>query len=68
MDVTAEMLDAAILKAVETGLLSRRAMRERDSHPDCALVKMVIQAALDRLPEHLPGGRCQRCAGGSAAV
>lgn len=47
--VTEEMLDAAMSKAVEAGLLPRNARREeRQEYQE--LVRFVLQAALDAAP------------------
>lgn len=47
--VTEEMLDAALKKAVEAGLLPRTAWRE-DRQEYQELVRYVVQAALDVAP------------------
>ena len=47
--VTEEMLDAALKKAVEAGLLPRNACRE-DRQEYQELVRFVLQAALDVAP------------------
>jgi hypothetical protein len=47
--VTEEMLDAALKKAVEAGLLPRNACRE-DRQEYQELVRYVVQAALDVAP------------------
>lgn len=51
MEVTREMLDAALRKAVETGLLPRHALRHGGLYPERDLVRLVIEAALQHLPE-----------------
>jgi hypothetical protein len=59
MNVTNDMLKAAIEKAIEAGLLPKYA-RKADSVAEHAMIKLVLQAALDarsRIPpassEHL---------------
>ncbi|OWW18689.1 hypothetical protein [Noviherbaspirillum denitrificans] len=47
--VTEEMLDAAVRKAVEAGLLPRHACRD-DAHGYQELIRFVLQAALDAQP------------------
>lgn len=46
MKITMQMLDAAIRKAVEAGLLPRDALRE-ESCGDRELIRHVVEAALD---------------------
>jgi hypothetical protein len=46
MNVTEEMLDAAMKKAVEAGLLPRHACRE-DMSVNQELIRYILQAALD---------------------
>lgn len=46
MDLTEEMLDTAVQKAVEAGLLPRHACRE-DRYGQRELIRFVLQAALD---------------------
>lgn len=46
MDLTEEMLDTAVQKAIEAGLLPRHACRE-DRHGQRELIRFVLQAALD---------------------
>jgi hypothetical protein len=54
--VTEEMLDAALRKAVEAGLLPRNACREeRQEYQE--LVRFVLQAALEAAPS---GGKVSR--------
>jgi hypothetical protein len=48
MNVTEEMLDVAMKKAVEAGLLPRHACRE-DLSVNQELIRHVLQAALDTL-------------------
>jgi hypothetical protein len=60
VNVTEEMLDAAIRKAVEAGLLPRHA-RHEDLSGNQELIRYILQAALDTLasvdPERRPGGQ-----------
>jgi hypothetical protein len=49
MDVTYEMLQAAMRKAAEAGLLPRHA-RSEDARINQELVRAVVQAALDASP------------------
>lgn len=55
--VTEEMLDAALKKAVEAGLLPRNAWRE-DRQEYQELVRFVLQAALDAAPASARTYRC----------
>lgn len=48
MNLTEEMLDAAVEKAVEAGLLPRNACRE-DFAANRDLIRFVLQAAIDRV-------------------
>lgn len=48
MDITDTMLQAAVRKAVEAGLLPRRACRE-DAKESRELMRLVVQAALGAL-------------------
>lgn len=54
--VTEEMLDAALRKAVEAGLLPRNACRE-DRQAYQELVHLVLVAALERSPSSVKGAR-----------
>lgn len=49
MDITDAMLLAAVRKAVEAGLLPRRACRE-NTQENRELMRLVVQAALNALP------------------
>lgn len=49
MDITDAMLLAAVRKAVEAGLLPRRACRE-NAQENRELMRLVVQAALNALP------------------
>lgn len=49
MNVTEEMLQAAIKKAIEAGLLPRRACHE-DAQINKELMRLVVQAALNAQP------------------
>lgn len=46
MKVTKHMLDAAMRKAVEAGLLPRSALRE-ESFADREVIRLVLEAAID---------------------
>ncbi|HEY0845932.1 MAG TPA: hypothetical protein VGE12_11230 [Noviherbaspirillum sp.] len=51
MNLTEEMLETAMRKAVEAGLLPRHACREdRSGHRE--LIRFVLQGALEKLPCH----------------
>jgi len=56
VNVNEKMLDAAIRKAVEAGLLPRRA-RHEDRSSDQELIRYILQAALDTLADPSPARR-----------
>ena len=59
--VTEEMLDAAVKKAVEAGLLPRHACRE-DSSGYQELIRYVLQAALEAAPTAKKLRKCSELA------
>lgn len=55
MDVTTEMLQAAVRKAVEAGLLPRHA-RPEDGRIHQELIRFILEAALNAAPGANAGG------------
>lgn len=49
MEITQEMLDAAVKKAIEAGILPRRS-RPEDIETNAEIMLQVLQAAFEHLP------------------
>lgn len=60
MNITNEMLQAAMKKAVEAGLLPRNAYRENMS-ANQEVIRFILKAALEAAPAKKPAGT-QECA------
>lgn len=58
MDLTEKMLDTAVRKAIEAGLLPRHSCPE-DRHGQRELIRFILQAALDT-PASLPSMKLHR--------
>ena len=52
MDITEDMLQAAVRKAIEAGLLPRNACRD-DASGSKELMRLIVQAALSAGPRHI---------------
>lgn len=73
MDLTEEMLDTAMRKAIEAGLLPRHSCQE-DRYGQRELIRFILQAALDtsaslssmKLHRRLAQVRRDRFSGGAA--
>lgn len=51
MDITDEMLQAAVRKAIEAGLLPRNACRE-NANENKEMMRLIVQAALSAEPQN----------------
>jgi len=56
MEVSNDMMQAAMKKAVEAGLLPRHASRE-EARINLDLIRIVLQAAVDTVPRNAPSAR-----------